>query len=52
VKSGDLTGGLQGPAKDSNKDPFDMMTLGAAVPTPDEPLDAIALTRQQNSCSL
>jgi branched-chain amino acid transport system substrate-binding protein len=48
VKPGDITGALKGPAKD----PFDMMDLGAAVPAPDQPLEAIALTRQQNPCSL
>ena len=33
-------------------DPFDMMDLGAAVPAPNEPLELIALTVQQNACSL
>lgn len=44
----EVTSALNEPAKD----PFDMMQLGAAVPTPDKSLDAIALPVQQPARSL
>jgi branched-chain amino acid transport system substrate-binding protein len=49
--SGD-TGDITSASKESRKDLFDMMALGAAVPAPDEPLDAIAMTSTQPSCTL
>ena len=49
--SGD-TGDITSASKEPRKDPFDMMALGAAVPAPDEALDAIAMTSTQPSCTL
>ncbi|TCT05199.1 ABC transporter substrate-binding protein [Aquabacter spiritensis] len=34
------------------KDKWDMLQLGAAVPNPDQPLESIYPTREQNPCSL
>ncbi|MEP9377536.1 ABC transporter substrate-binding protein [Aquabacter sp. CN5-332] len=39
------------PKKDI-KDKWDMLQLGAAVPNPNEPLESIYPTREQNPCSL
>jgi branched-chain amino acid transport system substrate-binding protein len=45
--------GAAGAMQETRKDLFDMMALGAAVPAPDEALDAIALpSSAQASCTL
>lgn len=46
--SGDITSALKTP----RSDPFDMMALGAALPSPDEPLDAIATAGSGATCTL
>jgi len=39
-------------AKGQAKDKWDMLTLGQAIPNANESLEAIALTQQQNPCSM
>jgi branched-chain amino acid transport system substrate-binding protein len=38
--------------KDQIKHPYDMLSLGAAIPEPNESLESIALTKEQNPCSM
>jgi branched-chain amino acid transport system substrate-binding protein len=38
--------------KDQIKDPYDMLALGAPIPEPNESLETIALTKEQNPCSM
>jgi branched-chain amino acid transport system substrate-binding protein len=37
---------------DQIKDPYDMLSLGAAIPEPNESLETIALTKEQNPCAM
>ena len=39
-------------AKGQSKDKWDTLELGAAVPAPNEPLESISLTKEQNPCSM
>jgi branched-chain amino acid transport system substrate-binding protein len=39
-------------AKGQAKDQWDMLELGAAIPGPNESLETIALTKEQNPCSM
>src|SRR5580704_8967925 len=39
-------------AKGQAKDKWDMLELGAAIPGPNESLEVIALTKEQNPCSM
>src|SRR3979411_1471549 len=39
-------------AKGQAKDKWDMLELGAAIPGPNESLETIALTKEQNPCSM
>ncbi len=39
-------------AKGQAKDKWDMLDLGAAIPGPNESLESIALTKEQNPCSM
>jgi branched-chain amino acid transport system substrate-binding protein len=39
-------------AKGKAKDQWDMLELGAAIPGPNESLESIALTKEQNPCSM
>src|ERR1700730_16658380 len=39
-------------AKGKAKDQWDFLDLGAAIPAPNEPLESIALTKEQNPCSM
>ena len=39
-------------AKGQAKDKWDMLELGAAIPGPNESLESIALTKEQNPCSM
>jgi branched-chain amino acid transport system substrate-binding protein len=34
------------------KDKWDILALGPAVPGPNEPLESVATTRQENACTL
>ncbi|MBR0796987.1 ABC transporter substrate-binding protein [Bradyrhizobium jicamae] len=38
--------------KGKAKDPWDTLELGAAIPAPNESLESIALTKEQNPCSM
>jgi branched-chain amino acid transport system substrate-binding protein len=38
--------------KDQIKDSYDMLALGAPIPEPNESLETIALTKEQNPCSM
>ncbi|WP_426436945.1 ABC transporter substrate-binding protein [Bradyrhizobium genosp. P] len=38
--------------KGKAKDQWDTLELGAAIPNPNEPLESIALTKEQNPCSM
>jgi branched-chain amino acid transport system substrate-binding protein len=39
-------------AKGKAKDKWDMLELGGAIPGPQESLEVIALTKEQNPCSM
>jgi branched-chain amino acid transport system substrate-binding protein len=39
-------------AKGKAKDKWDTLELGAAIPAPNQPLETIALTKEQNPCSM
>ena len=39
-------------AKGRAKDKWDMLELGGAIPGPNESLEVIALTKEQNPCSM
>jgi branched-chain amino acid transport system substrate-binding protein len=39
-------------AKGQSKDKWDTLELGAAVPAPNEPLESISLTKEQNPCAM
>ena len=39
-------------AKGQAKDKWDMLVLGGAIPAPNESLESIALTKEQNPCSM
>jgi branched-chain amino acid transport system substrate-binding protein len=39
-------------AKGKAKDQWDLLELGAAIPEPNQPLESIALTREQTPCSM
>jgi branched-chain amino acid transport system substrate-binding protein len=39
-------------AKEQVKDPYDLLALGGAIPEPNESLESIALTKEQNPCSM
>jgi branched-chain amino acid transport system substrate-binding protein len=39
-------------AKGRAKDVWDTLELGAAIPAPNEPLESISLTKEQNACSM
>jgi branched-chain amino acid transport system substrate-binding protein len=39
-------------AKGQSKDKWDTLELGTAVPAPNEPLESISLTKEQNPCSM
>jgi branched-chain amino acid transport system substrate-binding protein len=52
VRATTATGTTGSALREPRKDLFDMMVLGAAVPAPGEPLDAIALPSTQASCTL
>jgi branched-chain amino acid transport system substrate-binding protein len=39
-------------AKGKAKDQWDFLELGQAVPGPDESLEVLALTKEQNPCSM
>jgi branched-chain amino acid transport system substrate-binding protein len=38
--------------KGKARDQWDLLELGAAIPEPNEPLESIALTKEQNPCSM
>ena len=38
--------------KGKAKDQWDLLQLGAAIPEPNQPLESIALTKEQNPCSM